>query len=193
MTVAVLFAREDSIYKTLPGCDVYDQQRDARTFVGGMPVVAHPPCRTWGCLKAFATAAPAHEHALGPWAVDQVRRHGGVLEHPRGSTLFRECGIVPGGLPDEWGGIMIEVDQFHWGHKARKRTLLYIVGTRNLPPIPHRQGKPTHVVDRPGRTRKAERPNSAGLLPWVSHKEREATPPAFAEWLVEVARRCKRV
>jgi len=191
--VAVLFAREDSIYKTLSGTDVYDEPRDARTFTGGCPIVAHPPCRTWGCLKAFATAAPAHEHALGPWAIDQVRRNGGVLEHPRGSTLFRECGIVPGGLPDEWGGITIEVDQFHWGHKARKRTLLYIVGTRNLPPIPHRPGKPTHVIDRPGRARKAERPNSAGLLPWVSHREREATPPAFAEWLVEVARRCKRV
>ena len=43
--VAVLFARADSIYKTLPGCDVYDIKRDARTWPGGCPVVAHPPCR----------------------------------------------------------------------------------------------------------------------------------------------------
>jgi len=30
--VAVLFAREDSVYKTLPGCEVYDMARDARTY-----------------------------------------------------------------------------------------------------------------------------------------------------------------
>jgi len=191
--VVVLFVRADSIYKTLPGVECYDEARDARTWPGGCPVVAHPPCRTWGSLKHFATAAPAHEHALGPWAIDQVRRCGGVLEHPKGSTLFRECGCaLPGGLPDEWGGMTLEVDQFHWGHKARKRTLLYVVGTRDIPTMPRRAGKPTHVVDRPGRARKAERPNSAGLLPWVSHKECEATPPAFAEWLVELARRCSK-
>ncbi|WP_255347922.1 hypothetical protein [Xanthomonas sp. NCPPB 1128] len=38
--VAVLFARADSVYKTLPGCDVYDMERDARTFAGGMQVAA---------------------------------------------------------------------------------------------------------------------------------------------------------
>lgn len=34
-TVAILFARADSVYKTLPGCDVYDIERDALTFPGG--------------------------------------------------------------------------------------------------------------------------------------------------------------
>jgi len=187
--VAVLFAMKDSIYKTLPGCDVYDKDRNALTFTGGMPIIAHPPCRTWGTLKAFSTA-PQSEHELAIWAIEQVRKWGGVLEHPKGSTLFREtkCGL-PGGLPDEHGGILIQIDQFHWGHKARKRTLLYIVGTYDLPPIPKRKGKPTHVIDRPGKNRKKERPNSAGKLPWCSKKEREATPLDFAKWLVEVARR----
>lgn len=45
MTVAVLFARTDSVYRSLPDVEVYDIERDARTFAGGMPVVAHPPCR----------------------------------------------------------------------------------------------------------------------------------------------------
>ena len=46
--VVVLFVRADSIYKTLPGVECYDEARDARTWPGGCPVVAHPPCRTWG-------------------------------------------------------------------------------------------------------------------------------------------------
>lgn len=40
--IAVLFARKDSVYKTMPECDVYDIDRDARTYDGPWPVVAHP-------------------------------------------------------------------------------------------------------------------------------------------------------
>lgn len=164
-------------------CLAYDAERDARTWLGGCPIVAHPPCRTWGHLKAFATKALAGEHDLGPWAVEQVRRWGGVVEHPRGSSLFRECGCPPpGGQPDQWGGWTLEVDQFHWGHKARKRTLLYIIGTAATPPLPRRAGRPTHCVGRPGGKRKPDQ------IPCVQHWEREATPPAFAEWLVALAR-----
>lgn len=186
--VAALFVRADSIYKTLPGVDCYDSERDARTWPGGCPVVAHPPCRTWGCLKALATKAPPHEHSLGPWAIDQVRRWGGVLEHPKGSSLFRECGCaLPGGLPDEWGGMTLEVDQFHWGHKARKRTLLYVVGVWPVPAMPHRSGEPTHVIKRGMRAQMRLKPIH---IPECSHEVREKTPPAFAAWLVELARRC---
>lgn len=185
----MLFVREDSIYKTLAGVECYDAVRDARTFPGGTPIVAHPPCRAWSCLKAFARPRPG-ERKLAIWSVLQIRRHGGVLEHPKGSGLWKRMQLpLPNGFPDEWGGYTIEVDQFHWGHKARKRTWLYIVGTNDLPAFPRRSGEPTHVIDRPGKRRKKERPNSAGLKPWVTKAEREATPPAFAEWLVEVARR----
>jgi hypothetical protein len=34
--VAVLFARADSIYKTLAGCDVWDEARDALKWLGGV-------------------------------------------------------------------------------------------------------------------------------------------------------------
>jgi len=184
--VAALFVRADSIYKTLPGVDCWDAERDARKWPGGCPVVAHPPCRTWGHLKAFATKAPLDEHSMGPWAVCQVRTWGGVLEHPKGSSLFRSCGCpAPSHPPDEFGGWTMEVDQFHWGHKARKRTWLYIVGTANVPPEPRRNGAPTHCVGRPGGKRK---PNQ---IPCCTHDEREKTPPAFAEWLVALARKCQ--
>ena len=36
-TVAVLFARADSVYKTLPGVDVWDEARDARQWPGSGP------------------------------------------------------------------------------------------------------------------------------------------------------------
>ena len=55
--VAVLFARADSNYKAL-GCDVWDAERDARRWPGGDAVVAHPPCRAWGRLRAFAKPRP---------------------------------------------------------------------------------------------------------------------------------------
>lgn len=187
--VVVLFVEPDSVYKRM-GLDCYDAARDARTWPGGCPVVAHPPCRTWGSLKAFAKSAPADEHALGPWAVEQVRRWGGVLEHPRSSTLFRECGCPPpDALPDEWGGWTLDVDQYHWGHKAKKATRLYIVGTREIPPIPRREGQPTHNLSR---SRTKENRHSRGPhLPELSRKARAATPPDFARWLVDVANLCK--
>lgn len=184
--VAALFVRRDSIYKTMPGVDCYDEDRDARTFSGGAPVVVHPPCRTWGHLKAFATKAPPHEHDLGPLAVRLVRRWCGVLEHPKGSGLFCFCGCpAPGHPPDEFGGWTLEVDQFRFGHKARKRTWLYIVGTDDYPPIPFRSGQPTHCVGRPGGPRKPDQ------IPCCTHDEREKTPPAFAAWLVELVRRTR--
>ncbi len=181
--VAVLFARQDSIYKQLEACEVYDIERDARTFQGGMTVVAHPPCRTWGRLRQFAKPRE-DEKALGPWAVNQVRTYGGILEHPAESTLFAHCGMpAPGRFPDAWGGWSVSINQFHFGHRAEKSTWFYIVGIDpdDLPAIPHREGKPTHCV-RPTK--------SYPRLPSITKAEREHTPPLLAEWLVEVARRC---
>ncbi|MFV3415300.1 hypothetical protein ACNFH8_23800 [Pseudomonas sp. NY15436] len=180
--VAVLFARQDSNYKAMAGTDVFDIDRDARTFAGGMPVVAHPPCRMWGRLRQFAKGRP-DEKELGIWAVKQVRTWGGVLEHPAESTLFNSCRMPhPGEFPDEFGGWTLEIEQFHWGHRAEKATWLYIVGCSpsDIPAIPRRSGKPTHCV-RPTR--------SYPRLPSITKAEREHTPPALAEWLIKLARR----
>lgn len=70
--IAILFARSDSIYKTIPGVDVYDKERNALSFTGGCPVVAHPPCRGWGRLRKFSNPEPG-ELDLAIWAVSQVR------------------------------------------------------------------------------------------------------------------------
>lgn len=183
--VAVLFARADSHYKSIPGCDVWDIERDARKWPGGAPVVAHPPCRAWGRLRQFAKPRP-DEKQLAIDAVARVRQFGGVLEHPAESTLWLKCGLPrPGEFSDEFGGYAIEVEQFHFGHRAEKATWFYIVGCplSALPPIPHRPGRATHCI----------RPTKAyPRLPSVTKAEREHTPPALAAWLVELARRCKK-
>lgn len=181
--VAALFVRADSVYKTLPGVDAWDIERDARRWAGGAPCVVHPPCRTWGRLRQFAKPRD-DEKALGPWAVEQVRKFGGVLEHPRESTLFAHCGMPrPGQFPDDFGGYTIDIDQFHFGHRAEKGTWLYIVGCEpdDLPPIPVREGRPTHCV-RPTK--------SYPRLPSITKREREHTPDALAAWLVDVAKQC---
>lgn len=54
MTVAALYVRRDSPYKALPDVECYDVDRDARSYAGPWPVVAHPPCRAWGRLRHMA-------------------------------------------------------------------------------------------------------------------------------------------
>lgn len=185
--VAVLFARKDSVYKQMPGVDVFDKDRDARNFQGGIPVVAHPPCRAWGRLRAFAKPEPG-EKQLAVWAVQQVRKWGGVLEHPESSSLWTQMNLPIGMQRDQFGGYTISVDQFWWGHRARKRTWLYVVGVEpnQLPEMPLRFDAITHTVSTTmHRGRKNFRPK-----PSISKKEREATPPEFAGWLVKLAELC---
>lgn len=195
MSVAVLFARQDSIYKSLPGCDVWDIERDARKWPGGAPIVAHPPCRAWGRLRSFAKPR-AGERELALWAVDQIRLHGGVLEHPAGSLLWQEKPLPEPGERDEWGGWTLVVSQWWWGHRAEKATRLYIVGCEpsELPAIPFRMGEATHVIAQ-SRTLvdgSRKRKGHPDWRPEVSKREREATPEAFASWLYQVAQLCGR-
>lgn len=176
--VAALFVRADSIYKTMPAVDCYDIDRDARTFNSNLPIVAHPPCRAWGRLRQFAKPRE-DEKELGLLAVDLVRKNGGVLEHPAQSTLFTARNLPkPAEFYDEFGGYTIEIEQYHFGHRAEKKTWLYIVGCNRLPKIPFRPGRATHCV-RPTK--------SYPRLPSITKPEREKTPPELAKWLVDVA------
>ena len=189
MTVAVLFARSDSIYKTIDGCDVFDIDRDARTWTGGAPVIAHPPCRAWGALRHFAKPRP-DEKELALFAVDQVRRWGGVLEHPAASMLWPVAGLPNVEQFDQFGGWTLPIDQDWFGHRAEKRTKLYIVGIspRDIPTFPLKLEEPTHVVSPSSRIRAGMRQ----YRPQLRKAERERTPPDFARWLVDLASRCRR-
>jgi hypothetical protein len=180
--IAVLFARADSVYKAMPGCDVWDAERDALKWPGGNAIVAHPPCRAWGALRRFANPAPG-EKELALWAVTQVRKWGGVLEHPYKSTLWKapEISLPLPGKIDEFGGWTLAAPQFWFGHAAEKATWFYIVGVRPgaLPAIPLVLGEAEFVVQ------SRKRINARKHIPKA---DRERTPIKAAEWLIEVAR-----
>lgn len=184
--VAVLFARADSVYKTLPGVDVFDMERDARTYDGPLPVVAHPPCRAWGRLRSFAKPRP-DERNLARLAVALVREFGGVLEHPAGSQLWRSQHLPRPGERDSYGGWTLAAPQKWWGHRAEKATWFYIVGVEphEIPDVPLVLGEASHTVGLfSGR-------DKAKCRPEIGKAEREHTPPALAAWLVDLACRCR--
>jgi hypothetical protein len=197
--VAALFVRHDSIYKTIPGVDSWDAKRDARNWPGGVPCVAHPPCAQWGTLSHMAHVN-LQEKALAPLAVKWVRQYGGVLEHPVRSKLWPAEGLPEPGARDSFGGWTLVVSQRWWGHKAEKLTRLYIVGIepKDVPPIPYQIGR-AHFICAGGaaaNAREAKRRRQCApewRRPSISHAEREHTPPEFAHWLVELARKCEAV
>lgn len=203
-SVDVLFARSDSIYKTMPECDVWDIKRDARKWPGGCPVVAHPPCKRWSILNNLVLARYPHraeEFAYGNdgglfrLALSHVRAWGGVLEHPAYSRAWSTFDL-PRPAQGAWqrgvcGGWSTEIDQAAFGHVARKSTWLYVFGV--VPPL-----LPSAVPDsgkrvRVYRRRKADGSWSRmdqGKTSEITHAAAEHTPPAFAQWLVEVAQLC---
>ena len=178
MLIAVLFARKDSPYKTFPDFDVWDVDRDARTFFEKMPVIAHPPCRAWGQLSQMANHVEG-EKQLAFLALAQVRLNGGILEHPLRSKLWNEASLPIDDEIDLFGGYTIVIDQWHFGHVARKPTNLYIVGVprEKLPSLPHRHGLPRKTIcginGQPGRR--------------CTQYEREYTPTNLILWLRKVA------
>ena len=62
-TVAALYVDPRGCYAGLPDVDVWDEQRDARTYAGPHPVVAHPPCSRWCRLAGLVEAR--HPHLRG--------------------------------------------------------------------------------------------------------------------------------
>ena len=188
--VTILYTMRGSRYEELDGVECYDVERDARTWDGGTPVVTHPPCRFFSFMAWFAGARYDPDYVfeeimMGVGSVGLVRLWGGLLEQPEHSNLFKVCDLPrPGDRPDEWGGYTISVEQCRWGHKALKKTWLYIVGVdpSDLPPIPEWR-EPTHVINM------GNRRNYPNRLPECSKRYRHQTPLEFAEWLVEAARR----
>ena len=182
MTAALYVDVDRGPYVDLLGRDsCWGVDRDAKTYAGPGPVVAHPPCGPWGMLRGLCRT---QDRDAAPFAVAQVRRWGGVLEHPAGSALWKHCGLpapfrrVPAFVGREWA---LQVEQVRWGHPARKRTwLLFVdVAPRDLGPLPPPR-RPTHCI---GGSRKPGARGFTGLRV-MAGRETHVSPRAFADWLV---------
>lgn len=192
--IAALFVDADGIYAGRPDVDAWDIRRDARTYPGPYPVVAHPPCQRWGrWWWADGSTEPGNDGGCFAAALAAVETWGGVIEHPAFSHAWGRFGMPE---PDPAGGWRrglyrpgwsCHVEQVHYGHRARKATWLYYVGddppelawgpgTAKAYPCPPGRRKGT-----PGRT-DVER---------IGPTEARATPPAFADLLLDMARGCR--
>lgn len=184
MKPTVLFTRSDSNYKLL-NVECFDIAKDARKFKGNNVVICHPPCRAWGRLRHLSKPKE-DEKELAVFALNMVRKNGGVLEHPYSSQLWKEFNLPIGSSVDEFGGFTFSINQSWFGHKCEKKTLLYIVGCcpSDLPNYPLSFDVITHVVS--SKKRKGEQ----GYKKNISKEEREHTPIELCKWLIEVAKKC---
>jgi hypothetical protein len=171
LPVAALCVSGRSIYKHLPNVIAFDSARDARSFGGYMPVVAHPPCRLWSKFLSHQAKAPAAERDLGLWAVEQVQTWGGVLEHPAHSRLFDAANLPMPNSPDGELSFTLYVEQSWFGYCTPKATWVYVCGVpkSQVPPVPF------SLAD------DAKRPGLSG-----AGRSRSVRP--FAEWLCQTAR-----
>jgi len=198
--IAALFVERNGVYWNLDGVDPWDIARDARTYAGPHPVVAHPPCERWGRYWGGApTTWPrlklGDDGGCFAAALAAVRRWGGVLEHPEGSHAWRHNGL---NLPprngawvaaDFMGGWTCCVEQGWYGHRARKATWLYASGV-DVPSLNWRRAPGDFVRLDQGFHSKAERARAVktGVCLRLSKKQRAATPPAFRDLLLSIAR-----
>lgn len=184
-TAAALYVQRGGVYWDRPDVDAWDEERDAMLYDGPLPVVAHPPCGPWSKLRHLCTR---QNPTCGTRAVAQVQRWGGVLEHPEHSRLWEHCGLpLPEDATDGFGGRTFAVHQVDWGHPCRKPTWIYVVRgnqTAIAARLRRRRGTgvATHCV--------CTGPRQAQRLPVASKRAKEATPPAFAELLISIARGC---
>lgn len=191
--LAALFVAEDGCYFGLDGIDPWHIDRDARLYAGPHPVVAHPPCDRW-CQMAPVNQA-RYGHKVGDdggcfaAALAAVRRWGGVLEHPAVSLAWTAFDLPRPPSSGGWvrgfcGGWSAHVEQRHYGHRARKATWLYAFGV-DLPSLRWGKGATPEAwisADRP-------RAELAALgIGQLSKREAKATPPAFRDLLVSIAR-----
>ena len=175
--VAALCVAPRSAYSTIPDVDCYTAARGAQTFAGGYPVVAHPPCRSWSRHTRHQAHPEPGERELGLWCVAAVAANGGILEQPAGSLLWEAAGLP---VPSSAGSPLfysLAVWQAWWGYPMRKATWLLLVGIpRSKVHVPLR----LHPRGQDWRTEQL-----------MSHRQRSATCPDFASWLVALAREAR--
>jgi len=211
MTVAALYVDPRGPYPKLLGPEMcWDEKRDARTYTGPWPVVAHPPCQRWGrywsggpmLAKTPQAKKKGDDGGCFAAAIAAVRTWGGVLEHPEASYAWPAFGLIAppksGGwfAAGDWIGWTCCVEQGHFGHRSRKATWLYAAHVTELPlPTWGNSGKAHRLARLDDGFHTAEerrRSQKRGTLSRLSKFQRLATPVAFAEWLISLASTARR-
>lgn len=197
--IAALYVQSNGVYAGLPNVEPWDEERDARTYAGPHPVIAHPPCKRWGRFWHGSTRKP-HQYELGAddgcfaAALAAVRRWSGVLEHPEASRAWATFNLNAPPRSGGWiaadfeGGWTCCVEQGHYGHIARKATWLYAHGI-DLPPL--RWGKGEQRIHPVALAKHGyEKARRIGMVAMVGGKDKErirdATPAAFRDVLINM-------
>jgi len=199
MRVAALYVQTGGCYFGLPDVDPWDERRDARTYAGPWPVVAHPPCERWGRYwgggpSAKVKRAKGDDGGCFAAALASVRQWAGVLEHPADSSAWAHHGLMPPGgmgwsVADLRGGWTCRVEQGAYGHPARKATWLYANGV-TLPSLRWGRAPGNFLRLDPGFHSAAER--AAAHVDRIKAKRLTkaqciATPTEFQDLLISIA------
>jgi hypothetical protein len=189
--IAALYVATNGIYYGLPGVEPWNVERDARTYAGPHPVIAHPPCDRW-CQMAPVNQA-RYGHRVGDdggcfeAALASVRKWGGVLEHPAVSLAWPAFNLPKPPTKGGWvkgfcGGWSAHVEQRQYGHRARKATWLYCFGI-DPPQLRWGRGAPPEAWISADRPRAVLAARGIGQL---SKREAKATPLPFRDLLIEI-------
>lgn len=198
--VSVLYVDPRGPYPKLV-TDWWDEKRDARNYAGPNPVVAHPPCARWCRLAKFVAYRSGGRLSVGEdggcfrSALSAVETYGGILEHPAWSLAWAASDLTAPPARG-WhrdllrGGWCCEVAQSAYGHRARKLTWLYYVGSAPPPAADWSKPRGTMMVSYCSQRGDGTyfRNNARRMPP----KEGSRTPVAFAEWLIELASQARR-
>jgi hypothetical protein len=193
--IAALFVHKDGTYYNIDGIDPWDEDRDARLYEDNYPVIAHPPCSRWCRLAGLVEARWGHKRGddggCFKSALSNVRRCGGVLEHPAYSDAWTKFGLNTPPRSGGWvnadflGGWTCHVEQGRYGHPAKKATWLYAVGC-DLPILKwgsEADSKSESLVSWCG-----NHTNKSDKRPRIGKKRAAATPEEFRDILIEMAR-----
>ena len=199
-SIAALYVAKAGCYFDLPGIDPWDEARDARTYAGPHPVIAHPPCARWsrywgGAPTTWPRLVKGDDGGCFAAALAAVRRFGGVLEHPEGSAAWPHFGLTKPPRSGAWvvadfvGGWTCCVEQGAYGHRARKATWLYAYGVE-LPSLRWGSAEGDFVRLDEGFHSVEERRRAVktGACRRLSAKQRAATPEPFRDLLIGIAR-----
>jgi len=198
--IAALYVQADGCYFGLPGVDPWPEARDARSYAGPWPVVAHPPCERWrrywnGGPSARVPRKKGDDGGCFAAALAAVRRWGGVLEHPEASAAWAAHDLIQpprggGWVVADWnGGWTCCVEQGAYGHRARKATWLYANGV-DLPSLRWGAAPGDFVRLDEGYHSAEERRRAikTGACQRLSKRQRAATPLEFRDLLIAIAR-----